>query len=123
MQQEFLKRTVSWDTTDRFKVALLVKKIIITPTNSAYLSSCLDVHGVIGVFRRLRFFFHSENSKRPVPVVYFQRHHTLVILYNHLNLLHAGFKLTMTMISRRFWIMLELKAIRRVNHTCIPSIW
>jgi len=66
MQQGLLKRTVSWDTTDIFKVALLVKKIIITSTNSAYLSSCLDVHGVIGVCRRLRFNFHSDNFERLV---------------------------------------------------------
>ncbi|KAL4131322.1 hypothetical protein QTP88_008654 [Uroleucon formosanum] len=94
----------------------------ITPTNLAQFSPFLDIHGVIRMGGRLHYSLLSEDFKHPVLLRKTSHLTELVILHNHLNLLHAGLKLTMTMIFRRFWIMSGRAAIRQVIHACIPCV-
>lgn len=94
----------------------------ITPTNLAQFSPFLDIRGVIRVGGRLHHYFLSKDSKHPVILPKTSHLTELVILLNHLNFLHAGLKLTITMILRLFWIMSGRAAIRQVIHACIPCI-
>lgn len=94
----------------------------ITPTNLAQLSPFLDVHGIIRVGGRLHLSLLSEDSKHPILLPKKSHLTELVILHNHLNLLHAGLRLTMSIIFRRFWIMSGRAAIRQVIHGCIRCV-
>lgn len=71
---------------------------------------------------RLHLSFLSEDSKHSVLLPTTWKLTELVILHNHMNLLHAGLKLTMTKTFRRFWIMSGRIAIQQVIHAYIPCV-
>ncbi|KAL4134958.1 hypothetical protein QTP88_006638 [Uroleucon formosanum] len=89
-----------------------------TPNSFAQLSPHLDNEGLIRVGSRLRFSFLTEEAKHPVllpKVAYITQ---LIIIHYHLSLLHAGPKLVMTMIQKKYWIVSDVQP-HSENYTCM----
>lgn len=94
----------------------------VTPSSLAQLSPFIDPEGLIRVGGRLRFSLLTEEAKHPIllpKTAYLTR---LIITHYHLNLLHAGPKLVMAMVQRKYWIVSGRAVIRQVTHSCVRCV-
>lgn len=88
----------------------------------AQLAPFLDAQGIIRVGGRLKFSTLGEEAKYPVLLSKNSHLTTLIVRHYHLILLHAGSKLVMNIIGRRFWIISGRAAVRRVIHVCVSCV-
>lgn len=95
-------------------------QLVITPNALAQLNPFLDTSGVVRVGGRLRFSLLGEAAKHPVLLPKKAHLTYLVIWHYHLNLLHGGLRLVMSLLQRKFWIISGRAAIREVLHSCVP---
>ncbi|CAH1725014.1 unnamed protein product [Aphis gossypii] len=94
----------------------------ITPNSLAQLSPYLDKEELIRVGGRLRFSLLTEEAKHPVLLPKAGHVTQLIIIHYHMSLLHAGPKLVMAMIQRKYWIVSGRAAIRKIIHTCVRCV-
>lgn len=83
------------------------------------LNPFLDESNLLRVGGRLRNANISFAAKHPIIMP--NSHHitTLLILQAHLNTLHGGPELVITLLRRKYWIVSMRSAVRKVTHQCL----
>lgn len=98
---------------------LMKSDTIITPPTIAQLAPFLDESGLIRVGGRLRCSALSPDAKHPYLLPKSSHLTSLLIRNYHLNFLHAGPKLIVSMLRQKFWIISGRDAVRRCIFTCV----
>lgn len=94
----------------------------IKPTSIAQLAPFIDAYGLIRVGGRLRYASLDPDAKQPIVLPKISHLTSLIIQYYHQGFMHAGPKLVLAMIRRRFWILSGRDAVRKFIFSCITCV-
>ncbi|XP_050428250.1 uncharacterized protein LOC126837900 [Adelges cooleyi] len=100
----------------------LISRFVVTPASLAQLSPFIDSDGLIRVGGRLRYASLDADAKHPVLLPKTSHLSELLIKHYHQGYLHAGPKLVLSMMRRKFWILSGRDAVRHFIYTCVPCI-
>ncbi|XP_028175488.1 uncharacterized protein LOC114363843 isoform X2 [Ostrinia furnacalis] len=88
-------------------------------TNIASLNPFVDAQGLLRVGGRLQNAVLSFTKKHPIILSKDSNITKLIILQEHLRLLHAGQKLVLSSLSENYWIVNANRVIKSVLYKCI----
>ncbi|XP_043264252.1 uncharacterized protein LOC122404380, partial [Colletes gigas] len=85
------------------------------------LNPFLDAHDVLRVGGRLENATLAWEAKHPIIL---PKHHvsTMIIRQCHVNTLHGGLQLTISMVKQQFWILGCRTTARKVIHQCMKCV-
>ncbi|KAL0803434.1 hypothetical protein ABMA28_017281 [Loxostege sticticalis] len=88
-------------------------------SNIANLSAFLDSQGLLRVGGRLQNAELPFSKKHPIILAKDSNITKLIILKEHLRLLHAGQKLILSSLSEKYWIVNATRVIKSVLYKCV----
>lgn len=100
-------------------VKQLARHVVVTPPSLAQLAPFLDDTGLIRVGGRLNNTTLSWDVKHPLLLPKVSPLTSLLIRHYHVNFLHGGPKLILSMLRQKFWIVSGRDAVRRNIFTCV----
>ncbi|XP_043263587.1 uncharacterized protein LOC122403866 [Colletes gigas] len=104
---------------DEIKILISNKKL--SSTNRLIsLNPFLDNFGVLRVGGRLINAPMPYNQKHPMILPYKHPLSTLIVVYEHQRLLHAGCQHTLASLRSRFWPISGKRLVKKVIHDCVP---
>ncbi|XP_050535030.1 uncharacterized protein LOC126902050 [Daktulosphaira vitifoliae] len=90
----------------------------VTPSSLAQLTPFVDATGLIRVCGRLRYASLGPDAKHPILLPQNSHFTRLMIQNYHNGYLHAGPKLILSMIRRKFWVIFGRDAVLQFIFTC-----
>jgi len=93
--------------------------LVVKPNALAQLAPFVDPQNIIRVGGRLKFSTLEEEAKHPILLPKESHLSLLIIRHYHLNFLHGGPRLILSMIQRRFWILSGRDAVRKFIFSCV----